>query len=355
MKIYKTNTITNNKINVSAKNHSIAITKVMYNLNDSFSFTGNTAELKIPTKEFKKLLSKAYKEIKNTKDLKEKEKLIENNISFLKQFLHDSFKQMKHPNEWGSHGNTVYGEFGHDINNILRVNVKNKTNKEIDKEVKKSFSLLIKNCKDYQFLLDTKCFINNSNSEVLDFVINQLNKMAKHKQIKINVQNKELLNQDPLPIYLPQYLLYSIFHNVIQNAIKYNSKRGKIDIVVEKYQRQIKNSFFETLKEEGKKPDHRVPEMVEQSGIKFIITDTGMGIPQKEQEKVLQGERASNAIESGITGSGSGLKKVNKILGLMSKGNIEIKSPATQDIKNPGTQISCYFPTYETDHFINNL
>lgn len=72
---------------------------------------------------------------------------------------------------------------------------------------------------------------------------------------------------------------------------------------------------------------------------KVVISDTGIGIPASEQRKLFKLHfRASNAINSKVTGSGIGLMLVGKLVRL-HKGKIQIKS-----VEHQGTTVQIIFP-----------
>ena len=72
---------------------------------------------------------------------------------------------------------------------------------------------------------------------------------------------------------------------------------------------------------------------------KVVISDTGIGIPASEERKLFKLHfRASNAINSKVTGSGIGLMLVGKLVRL-HKGKIQIKS-----VEHQGTTVQIIFP-----------
>ena len=76
----------------------------------------------------------------------------------------------------------------------------------------------------------------------------------------------------------------------------------------------------------------------------FSVTDEGIGIPPAEQENVLRGQRASNAIASGIGGTGYGLDRANRVM-KKSIATLRIVSPVNPSNADfPGTSIICEFP-----------
>ena len=80
---------------------------------------------------------------------------------------------------------------------------------------------------------------------------------------------------------------------------------------------------------------------------KVIIEDTGIGIPSSEQSKLFKLHfRASNAINSKVTGSGIGLMLVGKLVRLHG-GKINVES-----IEHQGTTVRIVFPK-SNKHFQN--
>lgn len=99
--------------------------------------------------------------------------------------------------------------------------------------------------------------------------------------------------------------------NLISNAIKYTPAHGEVHIIT----RHDKDNWS------------------------LEITDTGIGIPAKEQKKLFKLHfRGSNAINAKITGSGIGLMLVWKLVRI-HKGKISIES-----VENKGTRVKVIFP-----------
>lgn len=103
----------------------------------------------------------------------------------------------------------------------------------------------------------------------------------------------------------------SILKNIISNSLKYTPESGKVSISVS----DTNDSW------------------------KVIIKDTGIGIPASEQSKLFKLHfRASNAINSKVTGSGIGLMLVGKLVSLHG-GKISVES-----VEHQGTTIKIVFP-----------
>ena len=103
----------------------------------------------------------------------------------------------------------------------------------------------------------------------------------------------------------------SILKNIISNSLKYTPENGKVSISVS----DTNDSW------------------------KVIIKDTGIGIPASEQSKLFKLHfRASNAINSKVTGSGIGLMLVGKLVSLHG-GKISVDS-----VEHQGTTNKIVFP-----------
>ena len=112
-------------------------------------------------------------------------------------------------------------------------------------------------------------------------------------------------------VWLDKEKMESIFKNIISNALKYTPENGKVSISVS----DTNDSW------------------------KVIIKDTGIGIPASEQSKLFKLHfRASNAINSKVTGSGIGLMLVGKLVSLHG-GKISVDS-----VEHQGTTIKIVFP-----------
>ncbi|WP_294555305.1 two-component regulator propeller domain-containing protein [uncultured Bacteroides sp.] len=102
----------------------------------------------------------------------------------------------------------------------------------------------------------------------------------------------------------------SILKNIISNSLKYTPENGKVSVFVS----DTNDSW------------------------KVVISDTGIGIPSAEQNKLFKLHfRASNAINSKVTGSGIGLMLVNRLVRLHN-GKINIESTEYQ-----GTTVKIVF------------
>lgn len=134
------------------------------------------------------------------------------------------------------------------------------------------------------------------------------------KNIKYEIKDlrkeKDEIDSDPMLIEL-------VFSNIIGNAVKYTPENGEILIEL------INENRF----------------------LKTIISDSGIGIPQNEIEKIFQQfYRATNLTTNKYEGSGLGLSLVKEIVERLN-GKIEIKSPSKIGTKNnPGACVIVKLP-----------
>lgn len=122
-----------------------------------------------------------------------------------------------------------------------------------------------------------------------------------------------------LNVWFDKEKMDSILKNILSNSLKYTPENGKVSVSVS----ESNDSW------------------------KVIIEDTGIGIPSSEQSKLFKLHfRASNAINSKVTGSGIGLMLVEKLVRLHG-GKINVES-----IEHQGTTVRIVFPK-SNKHFQN--
>jgi signal transduction histidine kinase len=92
---------------------------------------------------------------------------------------------------------------------------------------------------------------------------------------------RETLGADDLPpVLVDGLLLEQIITNLIENAAKYSPGGGPIDVRIEANERAVR----------------------------FSVTDRGLGIPRKEQERIFEKfYRVDPLMKQGISGTGLGL------------------------------------------------
>ena len=131
-------------------------------------------------------------------------------------------------------------------------------------------------------------FVFEKENYSLEDLVKELLQSKKEKINKKQIEITLLSSEKPLTTNIKKEAIKTVVNNLIDNAVTYTPEKGKIHIQItqEKNNRQ-----------------------------RFVITDTGIGIPEKEQKKVFDKFfRASNAIEQKNVGSGLGLYIVKKII-----------------------------------------
>lgn len=122
---------------------------------------------------------------------------------------------------------------------------------------------------------------------------------AKQKGVKLSMS---LLNDPPRYILGDKVRLTQILNNLLNNAIKF-TKEGEVSIDVEKLEDT---------------PDKAV--------IKFIVSDTGIGIDEKDQGKIFDPfQQASKTTSRRFGGTGLGLSIIKNLVELQ-EGNVNLKS-----------------------------
>ena len=141
--------------------------------------------------------------------------------------------------------------------------------------------------------------------KLLDSVVETLRPQIKKMDLKVYV------NATEFTVFASMDHIKGIFYNLISNAIKYNKVNGRIDIVLKKNQ---KNMYFS-------------------------VEDTGIGIPNKDQDRIFQRfYRVDKQRSKTIPGTGLGLSIVKHVV-YYYKGDIHLTSK--EDI---GTKITVELP-----------
>lgn len=189
------------------------------------------------------------------------------------------------------------------------------SNIEYDNFCKNTFNDITESIERYELFIEKGLEKNTMKpKDVFNIALDSTKEEAKNKKIEIKITGANLLNNYIKGVYLlkkirqADYKLYTVFSELIRNALKYSPEGSEIEIKF-----AIDN----------------------ESHLIFSVLDNGMGIPVKEQEKVLMEDyRASNVIESGIEGTGKGLSMIEKMVS-----GLTIKSPVTDNKEFPGTEI----------------
>ncbi|GHH40790.1 ATP-binding response regulator [Lentzea cavernae] len=153
----------------------------------------------------------------------------------------------------------------------------------------------------------------------LDYVVTQLRSAVRPMLRSGDVQ----LVVDALPALRPlvtdETMLVRILRNVLSNAVKF-TRRGEIRFTAA----------------EGPGPDE----------IRFVVTDTGIGIPPEEQSRVFEEfYQVPNALQIGASGTGLGLSYARKLAEILG-GTLSLSSTPGE-----GTEVVLTLPS-AADEFV---
>ncbi len=147
----------------------------------------------------------------------------------------------------------------------------------------------------------------NELTSYLEETVQAFRPYADTKHIRLSLQ----CNFPKLNVWFDREKMESIVKNILSNALKYTPEGGEVRITVSE----------------------------EADAWNMEVSDTGIGIPAKEQKKIFRRHfRGSNAINSKISGSGIGLLLVWRQVHI-HKGTIRMES-----VENKGTSIKVSFP-----------
>ncbi|MFJ5992860.1 ATP-binding protein [Lentzea sp. NPDC092896] len=152
----------------------------------------------------------------------------------------------------------------------------------------------------------------------LDYVITQLRSAVRPTLRSGDVR----LVVDPLrelpSLVTDETMLVRILRNVLSNAVKF-TRQGEIHFTAE----------------QGPAPDE----------IRFVVTDTGIGIPPAEQDRVFEEfYQVPNALQVGVSGTGLGLSYARKLAEILGGTLTLTSTPGT------GTEVALTLPS-ATDEF----
>lgn len=138
-------------------------------------------------------------------------------------------------------------------------------------------------------------------------IIQSFNSFAEVKKINLSYES----NFSYLNVWFDKEKIESVFKNIISNALKYTPEGGTVSV----YASESGNSW------------------------EIEVKDNGIGIPSSEQKKIFTSHyRASNAINSKVTGSGIGMVLAKKQVEF-HKGKIVLNS-----VEHKGTTVKMTFP-----------
>ena len=154
----------------------------------------------------------------------------------------------------------------------------------------------------------------------MESILSELKPQIKEKELKV-----EKIYRDNIPekFEADKKLLRIVLQNLLSNAVKYTQPSGniKIDISVLK-----KDESFGGI-------------IIKEESLAFLVSDTGMGIPSNQKEKIFSKLfRADNARESETEGTGLGLYIIKSIVD-QSGGEIWFQSE-----EKKGTTFYVIFP-----------
>ena len=142
-------------------------------------------------------------------------------------------------------------------------------------------------------------------SEIAKDVVTQLKIAAKNKGVSLK------LDAENITIKGNKRMIKDLLYNLIDNAIKYNKPNGQVDVILKELE------YFCSVK----------------------VIDTGIGIPEEEQDKVFQRfYMVDKSRSKKVGGSGLGLSIVKHIVACHD-GEIELKSK-----EGLGTEIEIRLP-----------
>lgn len=146
-------------------------------------------------------------------------------------------------------------------------------------------------------------------SELVSDISNKYHFIAKHKNILIDT----VLAKDLPPVYADISLIERVMQNLLDNAIKFTPEGGKV--------------FLQTQKING--------------NVQVTVTDTGIGIPEKDREDIFGRYYKVNTISDLKKNTGLGLAIVKKIL--------DLHECSLDLISNPGgTSFIFRLPVYQS-------
>lgn len=181
----------------------------------------------------------------------------------------------------------------------------------------------------YEFFLEKGLDKNTmSPKDVFGMACEYAREYAKGKDVKLVVEGEDVLSKhkDGIISYFghqfEDYNLYIISSNLMQNGVKYTRQGSTVNV-----------KFAEQA-------------IGKEKYLTIAVRDEGIGIRTKEDwENALKGNRAQNAIDAGIQGTGHGIRRVARILEKTYWQNktLERNFPLNPgNIQYPGTEITAF-------------
>ena len=209
-----------------------------------------------------------------------------------------------------------------------KVNEETKDHLKIMQRNTKRLLSLVNQLMEYRKLEAGKLKLELTKGDLVKFIkdiINSFSEIAEERNIKLEL--KTVVNE--IFIWFDPDKLEMVIYNLLSNAFKFTADKGKISVLISLIYRKVDN----TIKEE-----------ISDKVVEIIISDTGIGIPQDQIDKVFerfyQSEK-SQFIRSG--GSGIGLALSKDIIELHN-GSISASSK-----EGKGTTFKVYLPYERKD------
>ena len=150
--------------------------------------------------------------------------------------------------------------------------------------------------------------------DILSSVLQKQRAIIERKKVKLHFKDNRKIKAKILG---DRFLLEIAFSNLISNALKYIDDDGVVEIILDE----------------------------KENGIQLEICDNGIGIPEKDLEKIFNDfYRASNIRSKGYEGTGMGLSIIKHIVERHG-GTVEVQSPSRLASENkPGTSFIVFLP-----------
>jgi signal transduction histidine kinase len=254
---------------------------------DKVSFSGKS-DIKLPTEKVEEVITKSLTEIHKEDNPKLKAGILEGAILEITKIHRNFISQIAENSPVDKKYEVFFEDLEHEVFKNAQV-LSSRSEEDIppnfDRICDEKFLAIINAYKRYQLMLDEGLESNKHKPiHILQLAMESVNDKAKEKKINVTIKGQDLLERPDTVVRLSNYNLYTVFVNILQNAVKYTPDNGKVLVEISKG-----------------KIDKGFPVL------NFSVMDSGIGIPPEEQKELLAlGLRASNAIASGIPGTGYG-------------------------------------------------
>jgi len=171
-------------------------------------------------------------------------------------------------------------------------------------------------------LVNDIIFLSRLDEETASYVVEDMNLLAMTKQVKERLQipckeknvSIHIIGEDVIMKGIPS-MMEEVLYNLCDNGIKYNKQDGRVTVTIHAFE------------------DMNVPK------VSIKVTDTGIGIPQEDQERVFERfYRVDKSHSRAIGGTGLGLSIVKHVV-MFHRGDIQMDSTL-----GVGTSITVVLP-----------